>query len=806
MKTTEDDGERVQADGPLMEDDIDDLSQRQKVKRAEETDWGDLLRGQGLHSVEDDDSTPRGTPRLVISFLLCIAAIASVIVFGVFVVLSYISSLAEPAVSWYKELPSELPEIEIAETNTLYDADGEEFAEVWVEERRALDSLDEISDYAIDGLIATEDRRFYDHEGFDPIGTARSAVYGTGGGSGITQQLIKNLQFYDYEATDEERWDAIDPSLERKAQELKYAMRYENEHSKDEILLNYFNVVSFGGPDIYSIEAASRYFFDKPASDLELHEASVLVGSVQNTSLFNLQDPDAEENYKARQSIVLQRMVAEGMITQDEADEAVGEELEFAEERSRSGGCGRSDYPFFCEYVMESLREDPAIGEDEEQRNAVVARGGLDVYTTMDADLMDQMQEEVEDALGNDNRVTMPSVMVEPGTGGVQAFAFNREYGSGDDATEINLADRETGSGSAFKMVTLAAALHEGYDEDDLEFSSACPWTHPNFDTPDGGFRNSVSCEMQGGFLDYKEATAWSSNTWFVELQSQIGIPAVADMARSMGLDGDVGERSASYTLGPQGNTPIDMAAAFATFAADGVYCPASPITSYEYADGSQPSVPDNYDPADVACERVMSPHDAGIVLQAMRANTSDEVDDALGADAEIEDYDAVGKSGTNQLLNQIWGMVSDGHALYANAYDFERPTREIDNYFSDGEVRPWNDNTAQRVGARMMENALDGEENVELNYESDVTEIEPIPVDRREFITVPSALGMEPDAALSIFEGTGLTVNVDKDSCQPDEEKRNQYPVGVVVDQSVDAGEELPRGTETEIVLCTKG
>src|SRR5699024_6087229 len=171
----------------------------------------------------------------------------------------------EPAVSWYKSLPEDLEAPSIAERSVMYDTDGEVFAEVWVEDRIKLSSLDEVSDYAIDALIATEDRRFYDHNGFDFAGTARAATTGHGGGSGITQQLVKNLQFYNTEANEEDKFEAVDANLERKIRELRYSIAYEEEHDKDEILLEYFNTVSFGAPTVYSLESAAKHIFGTSA-------------------------------------------------------------------------------------------------------------------------------------------------------------------------------------------------------------------------------------------------------------------------------------------------------------------------------------------------------------------------------------------------------------------------------------------------------------------------------------------------------------------------------------------------------------
>lgn len=786
---------------------------------AEEQSMFDFFSETGVGTFEYEPpkkggiwSVRRGI-QSVVGMIAVVAAMSAMLIIAIFAGLSYLSSVTEPAVSWYKSLPEELPEAAIAERNTMYDSNGDRIANFWVQDRQITEDLDDISDYAIEGLIAVEDQRFWEHSGFDPIGTARAALTQSGGGSGITQQLVKNLQFYDQTSSEEERLGAIDVSVERKIQELRYSIAYERENSKEEILLEYFNVVSFGGPDVYSIESAAQFFFGKSAADLELHEASVLVGSVQNTSRFNLQDPEMEPHYKKRQAAVLDRMYAEGVITQEEASEAYERDLEI-EENERAGGCSRSDYPFFCDYAIDYLRDDPSLGEDAETRNGVLAAGGLQIHTTLDPEMLELINERVKSGLGNDNRVTLPVTVVEPGTGEVLAFGFNRDYGNGDNdtSTEINLADAGTGTGSTFKMFTLAAAANGQLNESQMAFNAPCPWNRDGYDVPEGGIRNSTGCSgFQTGYMDHLTGTAVSSNTYFTELQHRVGIEAVSEFAESVGLhgmrdeNGDVYTRAASYTLGPVEESPIDVAAAYATFAAEGVYCPPTPITTIEYSDGSQPRIPDNYDPAEQTCRGVMSPAASSMVLNAMRANMTDEVHpEALGQDAAIDGYDAVGKSGTNQLTNQAFGMVSAQYAMYGNAYDFARPANEIDGYYHHGEVRAWDDSAPQRVVSDIMEESLNGQDNIPLDYNSSDWSIEEIPVDTRDYVTVPSAIGMEPEASLSVFEGTGLTVEIDRSRCEPEEEPANSYPTGVVVGQSVEPGEQLPRGTETEIVLCT--
>ena len=252
--------------------------------------------------------------------------IGAIMTIPLFISATAVIPVADAGLQTWREIPSEIEEIQIAEINTLYDINGKVFAEVWSENRIELESLDQINDFAINALISTEDKRFYEHEGFDIIGTLRAALTRSGGGSGITQQTIKNLRFYN-QAGIEDKNDAIDNTLNRKLVELKMALAYEDKFTKDEILLTYFNTVAVGGSNIYGIEAASNYFFDKPASELTLAEASALVGTLQNPVYYDMRFEDNYDNWRARQYDVLTRMETEGVITTAEKEEAYNTEL-----------------------------------------------------------------------------------------------------------------------------------------------------------------------------------------------------------------------------------------------------------------------------------------------------------------------------------------------------------------------------------------------------------------------------------------------------------------------------------------------
>lgn len=742
-------------------------------------------------------------PKNLLLFVVCSAVLGALAVVPFVMVGAVGVTAAVPFVQYWKEIPSELPDVAISQRNIIYDKNGAVIASTWSENRIALKNTDQIGSTAINALIDTEDKRFWTHSGFDVIGTARSAISGSGGGSGITQQLVKNLLYYNLLGKTK-KTAAVERSLERKMRELKLAIQYDKEHSKNEILVNYFNTVAFGAPNIYGIETASQYFFGVHANKLTLAQASALVGTAQNPVLYNMNEPKKLAKWKTRQAEVLGRMVAEGHVSKRAADVAKNTKLKLLK-KSTAGGCSASTYPFYCSYVLETLLSSPRMGETKDDREALLAKGGLQIHTYMDPSAMKTIDDYMSKNWGDKNRIVAPTAIVQPGTGAVIAFGANRARGAGGTKkgeTEINLAASPAATGSAYKPFTLSAALNSGMTENQLAFSSeGCPLhPGPGYDAPPNGFKNSNSCALQGGYLNYKQATAYSSNTWYVTLEKRIGVDKVKEFSASVGLSApdSISNRSLSYALGAVGNSPINVAAAYATFANKGVFCPATPISSITYDDGSSPAVPDTFDPNSVACRSVMSPQSAGIVLKSLRANVSGEVPKAFGIRSNLKGFDNGGKSGTNEGFNSAWAQVSGYYALFTDVYDMDKTVRGVDGAVFKGSSTSAHQNTAQSTGGELFALLHAGKKNVKLDFDdSDNTKIDTAP-DLTSFLTVPSVIGMEPAQALSVLNGLGLTAHVSKKTAVPGP----GYPSGVVIAQSVNPGERLVKGTKKEVIL----
>src|SRR6267378_4448055 len=279
-------------------------------------------------------------------------------------------------------LPRSLPSVTALETlqpiqgTKIYDDNDEPMTELHVE-RRILVPLAQIPQSLRDAILATEDRRFYSHWGIDPIGVARAVIqnYRRGriveGGSTITQQLTKVLFL------------TPDKSLERKLKEAVLALELERRYSKDRILEMYLNQVYFGH-GAFGVEAASRTFFGKGVSELELGEAALLAGLPRAPSAYSPFDHPAAA--KRRRDVVLNRMVDAGLLKPADAKRIAASDLGLLPpERRRTSG------QYFLDYVQQAL--EAKFGAD------MVFKGGLHAYTSLSPSMQLLAEQSLRDGL-----------------------------------------------------------------------------------------------------------------------------------------------------------------------------------------------------------------------------------------------------------------------------------------------------------------------------------------------------------------------------------------------------------------------
>lgn len=529
--------------------------------------------------------------------------------------------------TWLEDLPdyTSADSYLVAEPTRVYDADGNEIATYYLQQRRSV-TLEQISDFVKMGTIDTEDKRFYQHNGVDPQGILRAFVgqitgrSEQGGGSSITQQLVRNTILSD---------EQFEASLKRKVREAYIAIQMEKMYTKDQILNMYLNTIYYGN-GAYGIEAASITYFNKSASELTLAEAATLVGLPNSPTLF---DPfNNPEKCVSRRNLVLGRMLEAGDISQEDYDAACAEELVLnpGELTDNEG-----TYPFFTNYVKELLLQD--FSSD------TILQGGLKVYTTLDPDYQAAAEESVYqtlDSAGNDD-VSGALVCIDNTNGHIKAMVGGRDYYSGKEGAQINMATNAMQAGSSFKPFTLLAALNEG-----MSPSVILNCDSPMQITPGWNLQNDEN--VSHGYITLERATQVSSNTGYAQVIEAIGVDKLISMAKLIGIDSTVNPYPSS-ALGTSSVTPLEMAEAYSTIANNGLHRDSVAITRIENRSGG------------VVYEHEDNPEQ--VVSEAVAADAREVLESVFNAGyttwyvkgAFTANQPAGGKTGTTDLYNSLW-------------------------------------------------------------------------------------------------------------------------------------------------------
>ncbi len=531
--------------------------------------------------------------------------------------------------SWLEEIPdySNLDKLNTATPSRIYANDGTTVLAEFQLENRTPVELSQISDYVKRGTVATEDERFYNHAGFDLYATLRATVNNLSGGSieggsTITMQLVRNTVISD---------EMQDRTFERKVREIYIALKVEELYSKDEILRMYLNTINYGS-GAYGIEAAARRYFSKSAADLTLAEATVLIGIPQSPTYNN--PIDNMEGCLSRRSVVLQRMVANSVITQEEADEVAAQEVVLNVSENSSGGI--KAYPYFTSYVRNQL-----TGTNNKYgiSSSDLFSGGLSVTTTLDVSAQEAMSSATW-AKSNATGFTVAGVAIDPENGYIKAIEGGGDY----NVSQVNMATGEGAggrqTGSTFKVFTLIAALEAGID----------PAT--NIDAGYEVTANGSAIHNYGnasyGTRSIGSALAVSSNTAFVRLCQSVTPAVVAKTAKKLGITADLPEVP-TLTLGVATIPPLQMANAFATIANGGTYY--SPECVIKITDSDGKVLVDNSAPSGT---RAISAEVACSAIEAMKLviNSSE----GTGTEARLSTGQvAAGKTGTSEDWLDSW-------------------------------------------------------------------------------------------------------------------------------------------------------
>ena len=430
--------------------------------------------------------------------------------------------------------------INTANSMVLYDSNNESFfkgseSKEWI-------SLDDISDHLINATISTEDKHFYKHFGFDFLRILKACYINIKNGktlqgaSTITQQYAKNL-FLDFDKTWKRKWD-----------ELWYTLRIEANYKKDEILEGYLNTINYGHGK-YGIENASKYYFNKSASELSLAEASILSGIPKSPSNYS---PIVNfELAKERQYIILKLMVENGVITEKEMNDAYNAELIFVANNEKDE---LSTIMYYYDAVMDELETIESIPNTYNNIN------GLKIFTNLDINAQKELEKNIADSIPSDSSIQTSAVMMNPKTGGIIALVGGRDY----NKSSYNRATSSLRQvGSTMKPFLYYAALENGFTTSSSFTSEATTFSFNDQEDYSPKNYNNVYGEKP---ISMAAAVAYSDNIYAVKTHLFLGTNALINVARRVGINAKL-EEVPSLPLGTNEINIIELSAGYAAFA-----------------------------------------------------------------------------------------------------------------------------------------------------------------------------------------------------------------------------------------------
>ena len=496
--------------------------------------------------------------------------------------------------------------------------------------------LDQLPPYVPAAFVAIEDKRFYHHFGFDPVGMMRMVVVdirarrAVQGASTITQQLARNLFL------------TPDRTIRRKAQELVLAIWLETKFSKKQILALYLNRVYFG-EGAYGIEAASQRYFNKPAAKLTVGEAALLAGLMKGPSHYS---PVSETDRAARRAnLVLAAMVDSGAISEQQREDAIREPVRV------SATLESQKAQYFVDWVDQQVRA--LVGQPQED---LVVETTLDLPTQLNAEYA------VRQGVTHfaDRGVQQAALVAVDGAGRLRAYVGGADYAQ-SQYDRASLAQRQ--AGSSFKPFVYLTAMEQGHTPDQMVVDE--PITIGNWEP-----HNYTNKYL--GPMTLETAFAQSINTVAAKLGSDIGTQNVAATAHRLGITAPI-QTSPSMALGAVEVTPLEMAQAYDSFANGGIAAKAYGIERirtasgkvlFDHSLGVQPRSPVIGQPA------------LSYMIQLMRQ----VLVSGTGVKAQIEGYDLAGKTGTTSDYRDAWfvGYTGGFTAAVWTGRDDNTPMKKI--------------------------------------------------------------------------------------------------------------------------------
>lgn len=582
------------------------------------------------------------------------------------------------------------PKLNLA--SIAYTADGKELTR-YMEDNRKWVEMKDISPYVKQALIATEDKRYYDHWGVDVYSLVslpyKWFIGKSQGGSTITQQLARNL----YESIGQER------TVNRKLKEMMTAIELERAYTKEEIVEYYLNTVEY----LYrahGIEAAARTYYNKQPKMLTLGESAMLIGMVQNPNLFNPASENRLEDCKNRRATVLMLMEEQGFITAEQVERANKEPIKVTLNREN---IHESLAPYFADYVRQWMTDYC------KEKGCDINRDGFKIYTTLDSrmqkaadesakkqgDYLQQIGNQVHprssfgssrlvdtfiketatyqksledggnkeailkklkankkfmDSLYNTKtRLELGLIGMDPNNGFIRSWVGGRNF-SEDEYDHVALAKRQPGS--TFKPFVYLTAFENGYGMDYKMIDAALPlncegagrWTPKN-----SGSMGS------GAYIPLRQALVKSLNTVTAQLACKVGSRKFIKYAQDLGITESLKNviPSPAMALGTAEVTLLEMATAYSTLVDHGVLHKPIPVTRIEDRYGN---IVETFYPTE---REVLNPNTAYTIVSILRGVISQGTASSLRGGFGIPGaYDIAGKTGTTQDATDGWFMM----------------------------------------------------------------------------------------------------------------------------------------------------
>ncbi len=542
--------------------------------------------------------------------------------------------------AWYsKDLPTPSKVVRReGYASRIYDRNGEVLYDVYKDAKRTPVTFEQIPDSLKQATIAIEDKDFYKHRGFDPLTPfriAKNLIFNQRliGGSTLTQQLVKNVLL-----TSERK-------VTRKIRELILAIQIEAKYDKDDILLMYLNESPYGGP-AWGVGSASEQYFGKPVSELTLTESVILAGMPQRPSVFSpfSSTPTA---YVDRAKSVLDRMVEDGYMSSELREQTFEEvkNYEFFDNKTIMQA------PHFVFWIRDELSK--KYGED------VVEGGGLQVYTTLDLELHNEVQKIVSEEIDKTENLGISNgaaLVMDPVTGQVLSMVGSRDYFSDKTSGKFNVVTQGLRQpGSAIKPVTYLTGLQKGFTPASMIMD--VPVTFPG----GPGQKDYSPKNYNGKFngpMSLRAALGNSINTTAVKMLANVGVEQMLRQAYEMGMSTleptkeNLSRFGLAVTLGGAEVTMADMGKAYCAFANGGKKVEMVGVLKVVDKDGR---VLEEYKQTEG--KAVMSPQEAFLISNILSDNSARELTFGAVNGLIIGNYQVAVKTGTTNDLKDNWAI-----------------------------------------------------------------------------------------------------------------------------------------------------